>query len=108
MRWLVRSACNAMLGATAQREAPCLPSAWQRSDEVQIRLRFTATTGFRLHGNGAFLNGQLYLDVEVTIGEKTQIGPGVQLCYGRITARSRRSQGGVGVRSPAEKRLPDW
>jgi maltose O-acetyltransferase len=81
MRWLVRY--NAMLGATAQQRSAMLAKRLAKVGRgADIRPPFHCDYGFNISmGDGAFLNFScVILDVvEVSIGEKAQIGPGVQL-----------------------------
>lgn len=80
-RWLVRY--NAALGASpAERRALLRERLAEVGDGAAIRPPFHCDYGFNIRlGAGAFLNFNcVILDVvEVTIGEKTQIGPAVQI-----------------------------
>jgi maltose O-acetyltransferase len=81
MAWLVRY--NAMLGATSAERRPLLVERFARvGDDVNIRPPFHCDYGFNIDaGHGVFLNFNcVILDVvAVSIGDKTQIGPGVQI-----------------------------
>jgi len=81
MAWLVRY--NACLGYRAvERRQLLLERFAHVGDGVDIRPPFHCDYGFNISiGIGAFLNfGCVILDVvKVSIGDKTQIGPGVQI-----------------------------
>ncbi len=80
-RWCARY--NATLGAAAaERHALLLECLGSVGAGVDIRPLFLIDYGYNIHvGAGAFMNFNcVILDVvEVTIGEKTQIGSGVQI-----------------------------
>lgn len=79
--WLVRY--NASLGARTKERAALLAERFGAVGEgVAVRPPFHCDYGFNIRlGSGVFLNfGCVILDVvEVTIGDKTQIGPNVQI-----------------------------
>lgn len=79
--WLVRY--NASLGASTQQRRALLRERFASVGEgAAVRPPFHCDYGFNIHlGAGVFLNFNcVILDVvEVTIGDKTQIGPGVQI-----------------------------
>jgi maltose O-acetyltransferase len=81
MAWLVRY--NASLGATAEQRRSLLAERFAKVGEgAEVRPPFHCDYGFNISiGSGAFLNFNCtILDVvEVSIGDKTQIGPGVQI-----------------------------
>ncbi|MEW6451745.1 MAG: sugar O-acetyltransferase [Pseudomonadota bacterium] len=81
MAWLVRY--NAMLGATSDERRALLVERFARVGHgVNIRPPFHCDYGFNIEaGDGVFLNFNcVILDVvAVSIGDKTQIGPGVQI-----------------------------
>lgn len=81
MEWLVRY--NAALGASSeQRHALLVELLGHAGDGAVIRPPFHCDYGYNISiGAGAFLNFNcVILDVvAVTIGEMTQIGPGVQI-----------------------------
>ena len=81
MAWLVRY--NAALGATADDRRRMLIERLAKVGEgAEIRPPFHCDYGFNISiGSGAFLNFKcVILDVlAVSIGDKTQIGPGVQI-----------------------------
>jgi maltose O-acetyltransferase len=81
MAWLVRY--NALLGAPAAERRKLLSERFAAVGEgADIRPPFHCDYGFNVSlGAGVFLNFScVILDVvEVTIGDKTQIGPGVQI-----------------------------
>lgn len=80
-RWMARF--NAMLGMTpAELHVALSERLGTVGDDALIRPPFHCDYGFNIHlGAGAFLNFNcVVLDVvEVTIGDRTQIGPGVQI-----------------------------
>jgi maltose O-acetyltransferase len=81
MAWLVRY--NALLGAPAAERRRLLIERFAAVGErADIRPPFHCDYGFNISlGEGAFLNFNcVILDVvEVAIGDKTQVGPGVQI-----------------------------
>ncbi len=81
MAWLVRY--NAALGATAGERRALLAERFASvGDGAEIRPPFHCDYGFNIRiGRGSFMNFNcVILDVvAVTIGDKTQIGPGVQI-----------------------------
>jgi maltose O-acetyltransferase len=81
MAWLVRY--NAMLGATAEDRRTVLRERFASvGDGSDIRPPFHCDYGFNISiGSGVFLNFNcVILDVvAVSIGDKTQIGPNVQI-----------------------------
>jgi maltose O-acetyltransferase len=81
MAWLVRY--NAALGATAAERRKMLAERFAKVGAgAEIRPPFHCDYGFNISiGSGAFLNFNcVILDVvAVSIGDKTQIGPGVQI-----------------------------
>ncbi len=80
-RWMARF--NAMLGRTAaERRAVLAERLGTVGEGAVIRPPFHCDYGYNIHlGAGVFLNFNcVILDVvEVTIGDRTQIGPGVQI-----------------------------
>ena len=81
MAWLVRY--NAALGATAGERRALLAERFASvGDGAEIRPPFHCDYGFNIRiGRGSFMNFNcVILDVvAVTIGDRTQIGPGVQI-----------------------------
>ncbi len=81
MAWLVRY--NAALGATADERRALLAERFASVGEgAEIRPPFHCDYGFNIRiGRGSFMNFNcVILDVvAVTIGDRTQIGPGVQI-----------------------------